>query len=148
MRSSFFVRVLRNRHLLIYCVESAMELAVCKVRTVFLPFRRWNRSHGYFQSETLKENMLPERFRILAIRYSIQLTARCVPWHSKCLDQALAAQHMLGRRRLQSTLYYGMMRDEKKKWLAHAWIRCGDQWVVGYQPDTHYTVVGTFAQIP
>jgi hypothetical protein len=57
-------------------------------------------------------------------------------------------QRLLARRGLPTTLYYGMIRDEKDGWKAHAWVRCGGIWAIGYQHDREYTVVGTYAKIP
>src|SRR6266849_5978722 len=101
--------------------ESAAELALCKLLTLCLPFRGWSRACGILHCETLRENMRLQQGRIRAIGHSLRWTAAVLPWRSKCLDQAMAAQRMLARRGLQSTIYYGMARDEGKKWLAHAW---------------------------
>ena len=148
MKGRLFVRILRNRHLLGYCAESLVELAAWKFLILCLPFRQWSRWSGRFQSETLKEERLAERKQLRAVRRSVEIVARIVPWRSKCLDQALAVQHMLARRNLSSTIYYGMIKDEAGKWLAHAWIRCGDQWVIGYHPLKQYTVVGAYGKVP
>ncbi len=147
MKASLPTRIRRNQRLARYCVESLMELAVWKVLILCLPFRQWSRWSGRFQSETLKEDRQVERPRLSDIKRSIEVTARWVPWRSKCLDQALAAQGMLARRQLPSTIYYGMIKDGAGNWVAHAWVRCGDQWVIGYHPQKQYTVVGTYARI-
>ena len=148
MRAPFVVRILRNRDLLGYCVESLLELALWKALILCLPFRQWSRWSVRFQSETLKEDRLAERKQLRAMRRSVEIAARIVPWRSKCLDQALAAQHMLARRNFSSTIYYGMIKDEAGIWLAHAWIRCGDQWVIGYHPLKQYAVVGAYGKVP
>ena len=138
-------RIIRNRHLLKYCGECLFDLSLAKFLVLFVPFNRWKRSYGYFQCESLKNDVACYRQELFAIRRSIQCVAKCVPWRSKCLDQAMAAQRMLKRRGLSSTLYFGMVKDQEKKWLAHAWVRCGDQWLIGYYPSIPYTVVGTYA---
>ena len=91
--------------------------------------------------------MRVESERIAILRRAILRVAGLVPWHSKCLDQALCAQGVLARRKISTTLYFGMIKDDTGKWLAHAWVRSGDQWVIGYQADKQYTVVGSYARI-
>lgn len=147
MKSLVVIRIFRNRHLFRYCVESLLELTVWKILILCLPFRRWSRWSGRFQSETLKENRLRELRVLRSISRSIQISSQLIPWRSKCLDQALAAQDMLARRKLPSTVYYGMVKDDTGKWLAHAWVRCGDQWVIGHHPQKQYTVVGSYAKV-
>ena len=139
---------MKNASLIKYAAESLITLTVCKLIIVFLPFRFWSAKCGQFQCETLKEDMLLQADDISAIQRSVQWVAKRLPWHSKCLDQALAVQYMLARRKLPTTIYFGMKKGEHNKWIAHAWVRCGDRWVVGYQPRADYTVVGTYAAIP
>lgn len=52
------------------------------------------------------------------------------PWESKCLVRALAAQRLLCRRGLSSTLYLGCGMEEGKM-VAHAWLRFGEMYVTG-----------------
>src|SRR5262245_1655660 len=128
---------------LTYCIESIIELTICKCLIQFFPSSRWGLKHCYFQCETLrKEIKQPE---ISYIHRALSLVATYLPWHSKCLDQALAAQRMLTRRGLESTLYLGMMKISAQQWTAHAWIRCHNHWVIGYHSNQHYIVVGTYA---
>jgi len=42
--------------------------------------------------------------------------------------------------RTASTLYLGVTYDEKKKMLAHAWLRCGDVFVTGAPHHKHLTL--------
>lgn len=147
MRQNLLRWMLLNRYLLKYCVESFFYLALCKLMITLVPHKFWGLKSCYFQCETLKENMTRFGKEILAVQRAVRLLARYVPWHSQCLDQALAVQHMLTRRGLHTTLYLGMRKDNNKNWLAHAWVRCGDHWVIGYQPEWVYTVVGAYAKI-
>ncbi len=140
-------RVLGKRGLAGLYLEALMEMAWCKVLTVFVPFGRWAHRQGRFQSETLKDDRSAELPRIQAIRGAILRIARRAPWRSKCLDQALVMQRMLARRGLPSTTYYGMKRDASGNWIAHAWVRCGSIWAIGYQHGEEYTVVGAYARL-
>jgi hypothetical protein len=142
------IRLYRNRRMWGMRAEALLELAFSKLRITLLPMRYWTWPRGRFQSESLREDRAADLPRILSIRRSVEWSARWVPWRSKCLDQALAAQRMLARRGLGSTLYYGMARSPEKKWLAHAWVRCGDQWAIGHQTEIRYALVGTCALVP
>jgi hypothetical protein len=129
------------------CLEASWALAASKLRTSFLPFRYWAWPHGRFQSETFPEPRAADLERIHRVRNVIKRLGRFTPWRSKCLDQALAVQRLLARRGMGSTMYYGMRRDGGT-WIAHAWVRCGDQRAIGYLPDADYTVVGTCSLHP
>lgn len=127
-------------------LESFGQLVICKCEIIFLKQSRWVRRCGHFQYETLREPLPPaDLSRVLAVRQALVWTARRVPFRSVCLDQALAAQRMLTARSVSSTLYLGLLKNEQGAWTAHAWLRAGRQWVVGYQPNRHYTVVGAYS---
>jgi len=147
MKKNIFIWAWQNRALLPYCMESFLYLTLYKFLIVSLPHKYWRLKSTYFQCETLQDNIDLFQVEVFAIQRALKLVARYVPWPSKCLDQALAAQKMLTRRGLANTLYLGMIKDENLQWAAHAWVRCGDQWVIGYQPEKNYTVVGTYASI-
>ena len=57
----------------------------------------------------------------------------------------MAAQRMLRRRRLTSTLYLGVAKGEETALDAHAWLRCGRTIVIGGPGHQHYVVVNSFA---
>ena len=66
------------------------------------------------------------------------------PWESKCLVRALAAQRLLCRRGLSSTLYLGCGMEEGKM-VAHAWRRFGEMYVTGGDGGG-YTTVARFCK--
>ena len=63
---------------------------------------------------------------------------------SKCLVRALAAQRLLCRRGLSSTLYLGCGMEEGKM-VAHAWLRFGEMYVTGGDGGG-YTTVARFCK--
>ena len=141
-----FLKLIHHRRLLPYCFEVLWDLAVCKYLIFFVSFSKYAKNYGYAHCETLRDNMQFACDDINAIRNVVRVVPKFVPWSSKCLDQAMAAQRMLSRRGLQSTLYFGLTREKKDNSLsAHAWLRSGDCWIVGYHPHIYYTVVGTYA---
>ena len=66
------------------------------------------------------------------------------PWENKCLVRALAAQRLLYRQGLSSTLYLGCGIEEGKM-VAHAWLRCGEMYVTGGD-GSGYTTVARFCK--
>lgn len=133
--------------LLLYCFEALSDLIICRFLLSCFPFRFYAKNYGYAQCETLHENMSFAEDKIILIQKLFRKIPRFLPWKSKCLDQAMAAQRMLRRRRLQTTLYFGLTRNKNHILIAHAWLRCGDCWIVGYQPEMQYTIVGVYASI-
>ncbi len=142
------IKMIRHRKLLKYCVEALVDLAFCKYQIVFTRSQRYTAHYGQQHCETLREDISTAHQDIIGIKCALRVLPRMVPWRSKCLDQAMAGQRMLNRRRLPNTLYFGMMRDENKALVAHAWLRCGDRWIVGYQPHQPHTLVATYAWMP
>jgi hypothetical protein len=67
-------------------------------------------------------------------------------WECKCLVMALAGMKMLERRKIESTLYLGISKDENGKMIAHAWLRSGTFYVSGKEGMGRFTIVGKFAK--
>ena len=93
---------------------------------------------GETPSHSLKTD-LPFR-----IAWAVRTASRYTPWESKCLAQAMAARMMLKRRRFPTTIYLGVLKDDKAGLKAHAWIRCGERILTGAQGHGQFTVVATF----
>lgn len=80
-----------------------------------------------------------------AIGWAVRAAARYTPWESACLAQALACAWMLKRRRLDVVLYLGVRRDgENGPFLAHAWLRQGDQILTGGGGHESFAIVTRF----
>jgi hypothetical protein len=122
-------------------VEAWIYLSLSKLLIVFFPFKKIASLIGEPQVETVKEvidltiiNDI-EISMIRAIKYTI--------FSSKCYEQALAITFMLKRRRISSTIYFGLYK-ESEQLLAHAWVRCGDKIVTGKLRHEKFTPVAWF----
>ena len=71
------------------------------------------------------------------VKKAIERAGLVSPWKNKCLVESLAARSMLNRRRIQSQISLGVAHDEKKRLIAHAWIRAGDTEIVPERGDYH-----------
>lgn len=81
------------------------------------------------------------------IANAIRLAVRYTPWSIVCLPQALAAHKMLSNRKLSSTLFLGLAKDENnaKGLKAHSWLQHGDIIICGAKGHQQFTVVSTFS---
>ena len=138
---------MRHRLALIgYRLECLLELAFAKFLVVAVPFKYWSWLCGRSHCESLKTSIGKDKHRIISTQRAIRWAERYLPWKSVCLDKAVTAQRMLFRRGLPTTIYFGMRKDEKQQWKAHAWVRCQNEWVVGFSEEECFTVVGTYAK--
>ena len=67
------------------------------------------------------------------IRFAIGAAAGNVPWRSDCFPQAIAANRLLQRHGLASSIHLGVRKEDKQQLLAHAWLTSGDAVVTGGQ---------------
>ncbi|MFV0341436.1 MAG: lasso peptide biosynthesis B2 protein [Anaerocolumna sp.] len=87
---------------------------------------------------------LPIEYYRLVARVSRVVNRICdqTPWESKCLVRAMTAQRILSWKKISSTLYLGVGKEEEKM-IAHAWLRCGEYFVTGGN-GSQYGMVAKF----
>src|SRR4051812_6636769 len=117
-----FHRPMREHRLLL---EALLFLVWARVVVRLVPFRRIAPWIGQVQKETPAAIAPAERALAVEVSWAVQAAARHVPLGFVCLPQAMAAQRMLRRRGLPSTLYLGVSPDREKRdaIAAHAWLR-------------------------
>jgi hypothetical protein len=111
-----------------------------------LPFTKVAPSLGEQMLETIYEPNTTNEKIVKHISQAISVTSRYTFWESKCLVQAIAAMKMLNRRKIDSTLYLGTAKDEKGRFIAHAWLRSGPYYLTGAEGMEKFTIVGYFAK--
>ena len=83
------------------------------------------------------------------IGWAVRTAARFTPWNSTCLVQVLAAQRMLQRRGIAGAFYLGASRGEeggeRQALMAHAWLKCDDEFITGESGHERFTVVSSFS---
>jgi hypothetical protein len=128
--------------------EATVCLLLVKVTLRVVPFRRLaGRLGGQRQaSPTQIDDATRDRAR--QVGRALRVARRRLPFQSRCLVMALAALLMLRRRRLDSTLYFGVTNRDGDKLQAHAWLRVGDVMVTGGAGRHGHVVVGQFASRP
>jgi hypothetical protein len=129
-----------------FLLEALALLCWARFLIRVVPFR-WIAPHlGRPMAESPVDVGEAERRLALRIAWAVQAVARNVPLGFVCLPQAIAAKWMLRRRRLPSTLYLGLQRQEESKLTAHAWLRVGDKILTGRAESLDHTVIATFAE--
>lgn len=117
-----------------------------------MPFRRMVHWGSFLHGElpSGKQSSLPARHPGSPgqIGHAVQRAARHLPFNLQCLPQALAAQWMLRRRGIASTLHFGMAKDPggERAMLAHAWLTVSGLGVVGIAASRGFTEVARFSR--
>ncbi len=122
-------------------IEAGLLLAGASAAIALLPFARV----GRLASGRDAALMPPDEAAVIAeFRWAITAVARRVPFRAKCFEQGLAAQWMLRRRGIASTLFYGIARDRDRALSAHVWVRSGAFDVVGCDNIADFATVAQF----
>ncbi len=139
------IELLRTLALLL---EAVCSLALARVGLRLLPFRRLAATLGERQAVTAALRSPETQDRAEEVGWALGALARLTPWKSNCLTQAVAAQWMLGRRHIPSTLYLGVARGtaEPGTMAAHAWVACGARTIAGVTGHERYAVIATFGR--
>jgi hypothetical protein len=72
------------------------------------------------------------------LRKSVRRVAFILPFKCKCLSQAYAVARILQRYKLPYTVYFGVAKDEKKHFKAHAWLKVGGRAIAGGKRHAHF----------
>ncbi|RDW20418.1 lasso peptide biosynthesis B2 protein [Oceanobacillus chungangensis] len=134
-----------NRQTKMLLFESYIYLGFARILKG-LPFSRVAPTLGDQMTETAYTSHSLDRETLSRIKQAIHIMSRYTFWESQCLVKAIAAMKMLERRQIESTLYLGTAKDEKGKFIAHAWLRSGPFYVTGSEVMERFTVVNKFAK--
>lgn len=128
-------------------LEALAGLCWDKARVALVPFHRIAPGLGAPQRETPPAIATAQRAVAVEVSWAVQAVARHSPVAFVCLPQAIAAQRMLRRRGIASTLYLGVAPDRAAPALlqAHAWLRAGDKIVTGEHEATRHRALAWFA---
>lgn len=124
--------------------EATVTLAAARVAVLLVPFKTLAARLGTPMQESPETVSEAERATLRRVAWAIGAISRRAPWRCKCLEQAFAANRMLRRRGIASTLYFGIARSDGAI-AAHAWVRSGDYYVTGGSERTRFQVLSTFA---
>ena len=129
-------------------VMAARNISGWKERLITIlvvPFRRMAKDLGTHMDESAPDEPSPHEETLRRVGWAVRAVGPRLPWDCKCLVQAMAAQRMLRRRGIRSTLYLGVARDDERALEAHAWLRSGNIILTGRRGHQRYAVVSSFA---
>ncbi len=127
--------------------EALLTLGWAKFLVSVVPFRKLAPRLGRVQGETSPTIAVAERNIAVQVSWAVQAVARYIPLGFVCLPQAIAAQQMLRRRGIPSTIYLGVAPDRSgaQAIQAHAWLRAGDKIVTGEHEAARHEKLASFA---
>lgn len=125
--------------------EALLLMALARLAVLTLPFRWVVKVLGKQSEQTPFEDNPAQLDPIRRVGSMVRRLGRHVPWTSKCLDQAIAAKIMLARRRISTTVYFGVENDKQGQLAAHAWLRAGTKYVTGGDIRRRFAVINMFA---
>jgi hypothetical protein len=128
-------------------IEAGFWLGLARLAILMLPFRWIAPVLGKNMVQTPQSAEDADGELLDRISWALTTASRHLPWDCKCLPRAMAGMAMLKRRRITSTLYLGLAKDDDEaKLQAHAWLRCGNRIITGEKEMTGFTTIATFAE--
>ncbi|MEG1254491.1 lasso peptide biosynthesis B2 protein [Clostridium sp.] len=134
-----------NSRLKLRFIQAYIYTGVARAFILFVPFNKIKNRMGNLKKESEKEVDIASYRIAKNVSWAVTQASRHTPWESKCLVQALTARRMMKERGVSTTLYLGVMKNEKNEMIAHAWIRCGSYYITGGVNRTGYAVVAKFS---
>lgn len=125
-------------------VEAACCVTIAHTAIRVLPFRHLTRAF----ERPVAHPVLTESARrdaIADVRRAITAAASRLPGSPSCFARAVAAQAMLRRRGVRTTLFYGARTANGRDLRAHVWLYAGDDAVVGQENAPEYTVIAEYS---
>lgn len=116
---------------------------VFRIQILCVPMSILKKRFGIPGEESTK-NISRDNYKYAAqVGMVVERMLNKTPWESKCLVKALTAQKLLKKRKIPTTLYLGVGKEDGKM-IAHAWLRCGEFFVTGGKECSRYAVVAQF----
>ena len=130
-------------------LEALCMLGLCRFLVRYVSFNLTaSRMLGWFMAETVKTLDSTDAEVARDVGWIVERMADNTLWESACLPQAMAAQNMLKRRGISSTLYLGLNTQGRHRpgQEAHAWLRCGEFILTGESEMGDFQSVACYAQ--
>ena len=116
-----------------------------KILIPTVPFRRFKSLLGAPMVEHCVRLTPQEQLLAKQIKSAVSRADRLLPFHCQCFVLAIAAQRLLLKHKVPTTLYLGVAKDPIKTLKAHAWVRSGTMMVTGGAGHQAFTVTATFS---
>lgn len=138
----FWSKSLSNKFLLF---RIFLMLSIAGAANILLPFKVYSRFLGQINSESSKNPKQVDWQYVERISKSVRNVSKVSPFQFKCLVQATVGKYFIAQKRIESTIYFGVKKDESQNLKAHAWLRVGPKIVLGGEVADQYNVVSTYS---
>ncbi len=125
-------------------LETFILLGLSRAIVLTLPFRWLANALGRRTNKATEQNESLTMPQIHRVTWAIRRISCHTPWRSNCLAKAIAGRYMLSRRRVASTIYFGMVKNSEGELNAHAWLKSGNMILTGGSNLDRYAVVAKF----
>lgn len=129
----------------IFLFRIFLMLSLAGAANTLLPFKVYSRFLGQINSESPKTLKEGDWQYVDRISNSVRNVSKVSPIRFKCLVQATVGKYFIAQERIESTIYFGVKKDESQNLKAHAWLRVGPKIVLGGEVADHYNVVSTYS---
>lgn len=123
-------------------LEALFTSLIIRIILIFISFKNYSQKIG--KLNIVHNNVSYNDELIHNIRNAVKRAAKYSLWRNKCLEQAITAKKMLKKRKTNSTIYFGLCKNNNKL-EAHAWLKVGEIFVVGEKNHKKYTVVAYYS---
>ena len=123
-------------------LEVFLELNLACLQLKTQEFKNLAKTLGESESES-SQGESPISNEIKLLKRLILRIAELLPWKCVCFPQAIAGQRILNKKRLTSTLYLGLKKEDGEM-KAHAWLRHQQYIVTGDNGIEEYTIINSF----
>ena len=124
-------------------VEATLSLVAARVAIAVVPFRLLSRSFAWRHGKG--EVPSPDREIVRrTVRHAIRRACRFLPGTYACFPRAVAAQAMLRRRGMTTTLYYGAATLPERGLTAHVWLQDGPVGGLGHGARADFHALARF----
>ena len=130
-----------------FTIQAWIYCAIYRFLIWKVPMRKLEKHFGARDERTSKESDEAALQIAMRVSYAVNRVADKTPWESKCWVRALAAQKILAKYHIPTTLYMGAGNGDKGEMIAHAWLRYGRFYVTGAgELYRQFAVTATFVK--
>jgi hypothetical protein len=126
-------------------LETLFYLCAARLALRILPFR-W--LVWWFQRPVDRPELTGEarQAAIKKVRLAVHHTNRRLKLNAVCFPRSIAAQTMLRRRGVSTTLYYGAATlPDQGKLTAHVWLQDGDVGIVAHENSSQFHILARYS---
>lgn len=129
----------------IFLFRIFLMLNLAGTANTILPFKVYARFLGQINSESSLSPKNIDWQYVERVSKSVRNVSKVSPFNFKCLVQATVGKYFIARERIDSTIYFGVKKDELQNLKAHAWLRVGPKIMLGGEVADQYNVISTYS---